>query len=195
MGRAVTLVSSTQRIGAWVPVDNVTVSRSLAAARKPLMNRRIHAMAVSIIAGVAAVVSSPVGRAEDVVTYEVFSAVVPMVASIEYRDVSGKKLLQSVPLPWQTTVPVVNIFSPEDAGAEVRTDWRPPFRTAATVGRVLQGQLVTVRITFRGHVVCESTLDVGNVTCYGSVQHRSETDSSYDRSPVFPEPASGLSPP
>jgi hypothetical protein len=151
-------------------------------------------MLVTLIAGAAAVVSAPVVRAEEGVTYEVFSAFVPVATGIEYRDVSGKKLLQDVPLPWQITVPVADPFSPEDAGAEVRADWRPDFRTAATVGRVLQGQLVSVRISYRGAVICESTLDVGNATCYGSTPHSSKTDSSYDRSPLFPEPASGLVP-
>jgi hypothetical protein len=149
---------------------------------------------VSMMVGIAPMVSAPVACAEETVTYEVFSDFVPSVAGIEYRDVSGKTLLAEVPLPWQITVPVADVFSPEDDGAELRADWRPNFRTAATVGRVLQGQLVTVRISFRGNVVCESTLDVGNATCYGSVPHRPDTESSYDRSPLFPEPASGLLP-
>lgn len=159
------------------------------------MKRRIYATTLSIVFGLASAVSVPVARAEDMVTYEVFSASVPVVAGIEYRETSGKILMQSVPLPWQMTVPVADAFSPETAGAEVRADWRPPFRTAATVGRVLQGSFVTVRIIFRGEVICESTLDVGNATCYGHVSHKSETDSTYDRSPLFPEPTSGIPPP
>lgn len=191
-----TLISPTRRIGGTPVrprVDVLAARRSSSAGRRALLNR-INVTAVSMIAGVAAVVSAPAAHAEDSVTYEVFSASVGEAAGIEYRDVSGKKLLQGVSLPWQITVPVANAFSPEDAGAEVRADWRPDFRTAATVGRVLQGQLVTVRISLRGTVICESTLDVGNATCYGSVPHRPETDSSYDQSPLFPEPASGLSP-
>lgn len=155
---------------------------------------RVLITAASTIVGVAAMVSAPPAHADDVVTYEVFSSFVDRAGGIEYRDVSGKHLIQDVPLPWTITVPVANVFSPEDAGAEVRADWRPNFRTAATVGRVLQGQLVTVRISFRGTVVCESTIDVGNATCYGSTPHMPGTDSSYDRSPLFPEPASGLVP-
>ncbi len=155
---------------------------------------RIFVAIVSIIVSAAAAVFAPAAHAGDSVTYEVFSDFVPVVAGIEYRDVSGKKLLQGVPLPWQITVPVASVFNPEDDGAELRADWRPNFRTAATVGRVLQGQLVTVRISFRGQVVCETTLDVGNATCYGDVMHSPRTDSSYDRSPLFPEPASGLLP-
>ena len=139
---------------------------------------RIYVMALSIIAGVATVVSTPVARADDNVTYEIFSDVVPVLSGIEYRDISGKKLLQAVPLPWQITVPVVDPFSPTNDGAELRADWRPNFRTAATVGGVLKGKFVTVRISFRGNVICESTLDLGNATCYGSVAHRSESKSS-----------------
>jgi hypothetical protein len=144
-------------------------------------------IAVSMIAGVTAAVSAPVSRAEDTVTYEVFSSFVGKAAGIEYRDDSGKKHLQAVPLPWQISVPVVNAFDPEAGGAELRADWRPNFRTAATVGRVLQGQFVTVRISFRGEVICESTMDVGNASCYGAVPHTPDSGSSYDRNSLFPE--------
>jgi hypothetical protein len=153
---------------------------------------RIHVVAVSIFTSVAPVVSAPVARAEDSVTYEVVSDIVPVAKGIEYRDVSGKKLLQEVPLPWTITVSVVDAFSPADGGAEVRADWRPDFRTAATVGAVLRGQLVTVRISYRGNTICESVLDLGNATCYGSVPHSPDTDSSYGPSRLFPEPESGL---
>lgn len=112
----------------------------------------------------------PLARAADEVTYEVFSDIVPTVKGIEYRDAAAKTLLQDVPLPWRTTVVVAEPLSTKD-GAELRADWRPDFRTAATVGRVLQGQWVTVRISLHGRVLCENALDVGNVTCYGSVQH------------------------
>lgn len=191
-----TPMSSTQSIGAQPVRSQVGIAAawpSRAAARD--LWARIHAWAVSIIAVIAAVVLAPTAHAEDTVTYEVSSEVVPVATGIEYRDVSGKKLLQAVPLPWHITVPVENATSPEDLGAEVRADWRPNFRTAATVGRVLQGQLVTVRISLRGTVICESTDDIGNATCYGSVPHSPDTDSSYDHSPLFPEPASGLPPP
>lgn len=134
--------------------------------------------AASMIAGVVVFLSAPVAHAEDSVTYEIFSDVVPVLSGIEYRDLSGKHLLQGVPLPWQLTVPVADAFSPGDDGAELRADWRPNFRTPATVGRVLQGKFVTVRISFRGSVICENTLDVGNATCYGSVPHTSESRTS-----------------
>ncbi|MGV0870635.1 hypothetical protein [Mycolicibacterium sp. XJ879] len=137
--------------------------------------------------GLMTAVAAPAAHAEDSVTYEVFSHVVPTVAKIEYRDRSGKQSLYEVGLPFHITVPVADAFSPTDSGAELRADWRPKFRTAATVGRVLQGQFVTVRISSGDRVICESTLDVGNASCYGSVPHTPDTISSYDRGPLFPE--------
>jgi hypothetical protein len=140
--------------------------------------KRIALMAVSVIGGLASVLQAPVAHAQDVVTYEIFSDSVGGLASLEYRDISGKHLLQHVPLPWRLTVPVVNATSPTADGAELRADWRPNFRTAATVGRVLLGKFVTVRIYRGEELLCESILDVGNVTCYGSVPHRSVNQSS-----------------
>jgi hypothetical protein len=135
-------------------------------------------MTVSVVVGITGLVQTPVARAEDTVTYDIFSDSVDALAGVEYRDTSGKHLLRDVPLPWTLTVPVVNATSPTADGAEVRADWRPNFRTAATVGRVLQGHFVTARISEGANVLCESILDVGNATCYGSVPHTSENESS-----------------
>lgn len=140
--------------------------------------KRIHATVVSILVGLTGLVFAPVAHADDTVTYDIFSDSVGGLAGVEYRDISGKHLLQDVALPWTLTVPVVDATSPTADGAELRADWRPNFRTAATVGRVLQGQFVTVRISNGGRVLCESILDIGNATCYGSVPHRSENESS-----------------
>ena len=139
---------------------------------------RIRPMAVLATVGVAAVLQVPTAKAEDVVTYEIFSDSVAGLAGVEYRDTSGKHLLQGVPLPWTLSVPVVDATSPTADGAELRADWRPNFRTAATVGRVLLGKFVTVRINRGGQILCESILDTGNATCYGSVPHRAENESS-----------------
>lgn len=159
--------------------------------RKPLshspLGKRTRAIAIAFVTGVAVMMSAPAARAQDIVTYEVFSDVVPTVATVEYRDDSGRQSLHAVPLPFRITVPVADAFSSTDSGAELRVDWRPNFRTAATVGRVLQGQFVTVRISAGPKVICESRLDVGNATCYGSVPHTADTNSSYDRGPLFPE--------
>ncbi len=140
--------------------------------------KRTESAAVSVIVGFAGVLCAPVARAEDTVTYEIFSDSVGMLAGVEYRDTAGKHLLQAVPLPFSLTVPVVDAKSPTADGAELRADWRPNFRTAATVGRVLQGHFVTVRIKEGNDVLCESILDIGNVTCYGSVPHTAENESS-----------------
>jgi hypothetical protein len=139
---------------------------------------RTAVMAVLAIVGVAAVAHAPVAGAQGMVTYEIFSDSVAGLAGIEYRDTSGKHLLQDVPLPWALSVPVVDAKSPTADGAELRADWRPNFRTAATVGRVLLGKFVTVRISRGGQILCESILDTGNATCYGSVPHRAENESS-----------------
>lgn len=140
--------------------------------------KRIQTTAVSMIVGLTGLVYTPVARAEDTVTYDIFSDSVGELAGVEYRDTSGKHLLQDVPLPWTLTVPVVNATSPTSDGAELRADWRPNFRTAATVARVLQGHFVTVRITRGNDVLCESILDLGNATCYGNVPHTAENESS-----------------
>lgn len=134
--------------------------------------------AISVAATFGGLLHAPVAHAEDMVTYEIFSNSVGQLAALEYRDTSGKHLLQAVPLPWSLTVPVTDPTSPTGDGAELRADWRPPWRTAATVGRVLQGLFVTVRISQAGRTLCESVLDVGNVTCYGSVPHTAKNESS-----------------
>jgi hypothetical protein len=139
---------------------------------------RILPTAAAMIIAAAVLAQAPAARAEGTVTYDIFSDSVAGLAGVEYRDTSGKHLLRDVPLPWRLTVPVVNATSPTADGAEVRADWRPNFRTQATVGRVLQGHFVTVRISQGNNVLCESILDVGNATCYGSVPHTSENESS-----------------
>ena len=140
--------------------------------------KRSIATTVSAVAIVTGLTSAPVAHATDVVRYDIFSDSVGVLAGVEYRDASGKHLIQNVPLPWSLTVPVVDATSPTADGAELRADWRPNFRTAATVGRVLQGHFVTVRIWRGTELPCENILDVGNATCYSSVPHRAENESS-----------------
>ncbi len=133
---------------------------------------------VSMVMCLFGSIHPPAAQAEDTVTYDIFSDSVGELAGVEYRDTAGKHLLQDVPLPWTLTVPVVDATSPTADGAELRADWRPNFRTAATVARVLQGHFVTVRITRGQQILCESILDLGNATCYGSVPHAAENESS-----------------
>lgn len=142
------------------------------------MHRSLIGVLSLIVVGLAGAVDAPVAHAEDTIRYDIFSDSVGVLAGVEYRDTSGKHLLQDVPLPWTMIVPVVDATDPTKDGAELRADWRPNFRTAATVARVLQGRFVTVRISRGTDVLCESTLDLGNVTCYGNVPHTAENESS-----------------
>ena len=140
--------------------------------------KRFHSTVVAIAVCLTALAYAPAAYAEDTVRYDIFSDSVGQLAGVEYRDTAGKHLIEDVPLPWTLTVPVVDATSPTEDGAELRADWRPNFRTAATVARVLQGHFVTVRITRGNDVLCESILDLGNATCYGSVPHTAENESS-----------------
>jgi hypothetical protein len=119
---------------------------------------RIPVMGISLITICAAIVSAPVAHAEDTVTYEIVSDFIPVV-NIEYFDQSTRKSLQAVSLPWRTDVSVVNAVLPTRDGAELRADWRPYAGP---------GKWVTLRISVHGKVLCESTLDIGNATCYGN---------------------------
>ena len=67
--------------------------------------------------------------------------------------------LQGVPLPGRQNVTVPSARSQTEQGAEVRADWRPVAAPS---------RWVSVRIYVRGSLICENTLDVGNVTRYGS---------------------------
>jgi hypothetical protein len=140
--------------------------------------KRFRLAAVALAVSLTGWAYEPVAHAEDTVRYDIFSDSVGQLSGVEYRDTLGKHLLEDVPLPWTLTVPVVDAKSPTSDGAELRADWRPNFRTAATVARVLQGHFVTVRIMRGNDVLCESILDLGNATCYGSVPHTAENESS-----------------
>ncbi|MBI3214219.1 MAG: hypothetical protein HYZ38_10385 [Mycobacterium sp.] len=105
----------------------------------------------------AVAVNAPAAYADDMVTYEVFSADVP-IANIEYQDITGRIALNDVQLPWRADIRVRSVRGAPPDGSQVRADWRPgarPFRW------------VTVRVISEGKVICESTLDIGNATCYG----------------------------
>lgn len=102
-------------------------------------------------------VNPPAAWADDVVTYEVVSDSVA-VANIEYQNTTGRAAVQAVALPWRTDTVVRSVQGPPPDGSQVRADWRP---TAAPA------RWVTVRIIYQGKVICQSTLDVGDATCYG----------------------------
>lgn len=126
----------------------------------------------SVLVGSAIAIASPApAHAEDLVTYEVTSDSISA-ADVKYYDNSARKFQHRVALPWRATVPVADATSPTSAGAEIRADWRGYGR--------FRFKYVTVRIYRGDQLLCESTLDVGAVTCYGSTPHRN-----------FPETAGG----
>jgi hypothetical protein len=112
-----------------------------------------------IVATVAATVppTATSAAADDLVTYEVYSNVV-RTAYIEYKDGDRKAFVAAVPLPWRIDTVVAG--GPDRA--EVRADWRP---------EAWPNKWVTVRIIHRSDVLCQSTLDIGNATCYGNTPH------------------------
>jgi hypothetical protein len=121
---------------------------------------RIHLIIILLIAGIP-VAMAPSARADDRVTYEVLTttAMIPAV-NVEYFDLSGRKAPGQVPLPWRINATVVN---PRSNDAEVRADWRS----------VSTSQWVTVRIYFRGSLLCENTMNGGSAACYGSRSYKS----------------------
>jgi hypothetical protein len=126
---------------------------------------RIRLIIISLIAGIPAVAMAPAAHANETVTYEVASSDVAA-ANVEYFDLTGRKAQQQVPLPWRIDATVVD---PHSNDAELRADWRSSI--AAPVLR--PSHWVTVRIYFRGVVLCENTLDVGDAACYGSTSFKS----------------------
>jgi hypothetical protein len=122
---------------------------------------RNRVAALPLIVGIAATVLAPSAHASDRVTYEVVSERISTI-NVEYVDQTGRKLLESVPLPWRLDVTLDDARGPTGGGAQVRADWR----------RTAQPSLwVIVRIYDGGRLLCQSTLDVGNATCYGNTPY------------------------
>ena len=124
-----------------------------------VMGRR--AAVLPLIVGVAAAMVAPTAHASDVVTYEVVSDTIPQ-ANVEYIDASGRQLLEAVALPWRIDVTLDDARGPTGPGAQLRADWRPLKS---------KWRDVTVRIYDGPNLLCESTLDVGDATCYGNTPH------------------------
>jgi hypothetical protein len=122
---------------------------------------RLYFIIISLVTAIPVVAMAPSARADDTVTYEVLTTSDIATVNIEYNDVSGRLALQQVPLPWRMNVMVGN---PRSNDAEIRADWRPLAKPS---------KWVTVRIYYRGSLLCENTLDVGNAACYGSTTFRS----------------------
>jgi Mycobacterium membrane protein len=131
------------------------------------MNRSLFTM-VALATCVTAVLEPPTAHADDTVTYEVISADVAT-ANIEYFDGTVRRTLNNVSLPWRTEVRIADPRSLSFDGADLRADWRASI--AAPVWQ--PGKWVTVRISIGTTHVCENTLDIGNVACYGSTSFKS----------------------
>lgn len=122
---------------------------------------RFYLMSISMVITVVAMTVAPSARADDTVTYEIITTSDIPVANVEYTDVSGRHELQKMPLPWRMNATVAN---PRSNDAEIRGDWR----WLATAEK-----WVTVRLYYRGSLLCEETLNIGNATCYGSTTFKS----------------------
>jgi hypothetical protein len=117
---------------------------------------RLYPMIISVIIAIPAVTMAPSARAEDTVTYEILTTSDIAAVNVEYNDASRRLALQHVPLPWRMNATVGN---PRSNDAEIRADWRSVAKPS---------KWVTARIFYRGSLLCENTLDVGNAACYGS---------------------------
>jgi hypothetical protein len=118
-------------------------------------------LTVALGLGVSAAALAAPAHAEDVVTYEIVSDTIPVV-DVEYVDNSGRRHLTAVPLPWRMDVALEDAQWPSGRGAQLRADWR---------GIRGPARWVTVRIFEGSKLLCQSTLDVGNIACYGNTPH------------------------
>jgi hypothetical protein len=122
---------------------------------------RIALAAVATV--LAAVTAAPTAQASDAVTYEVVADVAQVpTLSVEFVDATGRKLLENVAVPWRLDVTLDDAKGSSNSGAQLRADWR---RLA------WPGRWVRVSIFSNGKLLCQSTLDVGNATCYGNTPH------------------------
>ncbi len=126
------------------------------------MHRSAIAVATTALSP-AVFLATPVGGAAvgGTVTYEIFSDSVP-VTDVMYVDDTGRRYLSQVSLPWRTEVSLADAHGPTGTGAQLRADWRP-LRGPA--------RWVTMRIYDGPTLLCQSTLDVGNLSCFGNTPH------------------------
>jgi len=121
------------------------------------MRRFAITMACLTVAWMPMLVRPSAAWADETVTYEAVSEDIQN-ANIEYQDSTGRESAQGVTLPWRTDAIVHTVRGAPPDGSQVRADWRPSAAPA---------RWVTVRIIYQGKVICQSTLDVGDATCYG----------------------------
>ena len=124
----------------------------------PIGRRLLSFGAAAFFAALGSMPAAPCAQAtDDVVTYEVVSNFVDH-ANIVYVDPQQRAFVWQAALPWRMDTAVLGGID----RAEIRADWRPNERP---------NKWVTVRIIHDGKVLCQSTLDLGNATCYGNTPH------------------------
>lgn len=120
--------------------------------------RRVMCAACTFLFCVVATHPAAVSADATAVTYEVVSDVI-RTANIEYQDAHGRIKVPGVALPWRMNVVLRTPLASPPKGSQIRADWRP--NAAPT-------RWVTVRIIYRGKLVCQNSLDIGNAACYGA---------------------------
>jgi hypothetical protein len=123
-----------------------------------------HTQVFAVALLLAALLSAAPARAADAVTYEITSDQLTEVSSLQYIDRSGRVDLGSTPLPWRMDVALDDAdASVLKGGAEIRTEWLFPLRA--------RWKYVVVSIYSNGALLCQTTLNIGNATCYGNIPH------------------------
>jgi hypothetical protein len=123
-----------------------------------------HTQVFAVALLLAAMLSAAPARAADAVTYEITSDQLTEVSSLQYIDRSGRVDLGSTPLPWRMDVALDDAdASVLKGGAEIRTEWLFPLRA--------RWKYVVVSIYSNGTLLCQTTLNIGNATCYGNIPH------------------------
>lgn len=118
--------------------------------------------AAAILLGTAeTAIAIPRADAADPIIYEVTSSDITRV-DVEYVDRDGRKLIEDATLPLRIDIQFDDADSGRFSRAQLRADWR---KIAAPA------RWVTVKISQTGHLLCENTLDVGNVACYANTPH------------------------
>lgn len=131
--------------------------------RKAVIGRPLAPMMCAAVS--ALLIHAPLAQADEdiayeTVTYEVVSDHIG-VADIEYQDAAGRMWAVRAPLPWRIDARVPSVRAAPPIGSQVRAHWRAD---------AAPGRWVTVRLIHHGELICQSTLDLGNATCYGITQ-------------------------
>lgn len=117
---------------------------------------------IALLMSFAAVVTAPVTRADEAVTYEVLAQSPFLTAvDVEYTDLAGQVALQNVALPWRMNAMVADAHSVDTT---LRVKWQSPVRY----------KWVIVRIFTRGSMLCEAIADQGETTCTGRGFYKGE---------------------